>query len=116
MNYVLVFITFAIIATVMIGIAILGTDRVFPGKGFIEWIGKDGIEVSSPKNSPLILSAYPDAQEVQHLEFSSQKNGYHRAEVDEVLTRLAQENERLQTQLKETVSGAGAGSSVAEDA
>lgn len=99
MNFLLVGFTFLVLACVAVGIAMLGSDRLFPARKVFEYVAEDGIEPVSGGEPPLILSERPDAQELTRIRFATAVGGYNRAEVDGVLTRLIAENQRLRTEL-----------------
>lgn len=56
MNYFLVGITFVVLTIVMVGIALLGSDRVFPARKFFENISNDGIEIEGKPSKSKALA------------------------------------------------------------
>lgn len=101
MNYVLVFITFIVLALTMVSIALLGSDRIFPARKVLNHISNDGIAPESDLEMPLVLSSRPTVAEVKRQRFSTSWRGYNPDEVDQALTLLAEENTRLRSQLEE---------------
>lgn len=102
MNFLLVGFTFVVLAFTVVGIAVLGTDRLVPARKVLEFVSRNGIDVASGGETPLILSQHPDAEELTRIRFATAVGGYNRDEVDGVLTQLIAENKRLRNQLHGT--------------
>ncbi|WP_237223423.1 DivIVA domain-containing protein [Rothia nasimurium] len=100
MNYLLVAVTFVVLAAVMAGCAVLGTDRLIPGRKAIEAASKDGVALVPAAEPPLILSDRPDAEELGQIRFATSALGYNRDEVDGVLAKVVAENSRLRQELE----------------
>ncbi|MDO4253318.1 MAG: DivIVA domain-containing protein [Rothia sp. (in: high G+C Gram-positive bacteria)] len=100
MNYLLVAFTFLMLTASMAGLAMLGTDRLFPGRKAIGYFSQDGIELEPGQQPPLLISSTLDSESLTKLSFSTALLGYNKDEVDQLLTRLIQENERLRQQEK----------------
>lgn len=95
MNYLLVFITFLVLSMTMIGVALLGSDRIFPARKFFIYIPNDGILCEEGPDQPLILSEHPDQEELKRIKFATSFLGYKKDEVEQTLSVLSQENQRL---------------------
>lgn len=108
LNYLLVAITFVVLASVLAGCATLGSDRLIPGRKILTYVGEDGIEVVPAGEPPLILSNHPDASELERVRFATSALGYNRDEVDGVLAKVTEENKRLRAELaqRDALSGA----------
>lgn len=100
MNYLLVGVTFVVLAAVMAGCAVLGTDRLIPARKVIETVSKDGVALVPATEPPLILSDRPDADELGRARFATSALGYNRDEVDGVLAKVVAENSRLRQELE----------------
>lgn len=86
---------------VLAGCAVLGSDRLVPGRRLLIYIGEDGVETVSATDPPLILSDHPDSLELERVRFATSLLGYNRDEVDGVLAKVVAENKRLRHQLAE---------------
>ncbi|MDO4917024.1 MAG: DivIVA domain-containing protein [Rothia sp. (in: high G+C Gram-positive bacteria)] len=95
MNYLLVGFTLLVLATTMVALAVLGSDRVFPARRSLQVLAEDGTDVPASGEMPLILSSEPSALEFENLKFSQSFMGYNRDEVDAVIQQLSAENRRL---------------------
>lgn len=100
MNYLLVAVTFVVLAAVMAGCAVLGTDRLIPGRKAIDAVSQDGVALVPAAEPPLILSDCPGAEELEQVRFATSALGYNRDEVDGVLTKVIAENSRLRAELE----------------
>lgn len=110
MNFLLVGLTLLVLAATMVGCAVLGTDRLVPGRRITDHLSESGIDVVSDGEPPLILSDRPDAQELKQLRFATSALGYNRDEVDGVLAKMVAENTRLRQELAATRGEEGSGS------
>lgn len=95
MNYLLVFFTFVVLASVFVGVAVLSTDRLFPARAPLLYFANDGIATESEQELPIIIPASATAGDYQKIRFATAVAGYNKDEVDAVLTRLIADNERL---------------------
>ena len=100
MNYLLVAVTFVVLAAVMAGCAVLGTDRLIPGRKAIDAVSQDGVALVPAAEPPLILSDRTGAEELEQVRFATSALGYNRDEVDGVLTKVIAENSRLRAELE----------------
>lgn len=100
MNYLLVAVTFVVLAAVMAGCAVLGTDRLIPGRKAIDAASKDGLALVPAAEPPLILSDRPGVDELERVRFATSALGYNRDEVDGVLAKVVAENSRLRAELE----------------
>lgn len=100
MNYLLVAVTFVVLAAVMAGCAVLGTDRLIPGRKAIDAVSQDGVALVPAAEPPLILSDRPGSEELEQVRFATSALGYNRDEVDGVLTKVIAENSRLRAELE----------------
>ncbi|WP_237233234.1 DivIVA domain-containing protein [Rothia nasisuis] len=101
MNYLLVGLTCVVLVAVMVGCAVLGSDRLVPGRRATDWVSQDGIDLMPSAEPPLILSARPDQEELKRVRFATSLLGYNRDEVDGALARAASELGRLRAELAE---------------
>lgn len=117
MNYLLVGVTFVVLAAVMAGCAVLGTDRLIPARRVIDAVSRDGIEPVSVAEPPLILSDRPGEGELERVRFAISALGYNRDEVDGVLEKVIAENSRLREELRAVrqVQGLGKSKDAATD-
>lgn len=99
MNYLLVDITFVVLAAVLTGCAVLGSDRLVPGRKTLTYISEDGIEITPAGEPPLILSDRPDSSELERVRFATSILGYRRDEVEGAFLKVTAENKRLRDQL-----------------
>ncbi|GGH59872.1 DivIVA domain-containing protein [Rothia aerolata] len=95
MNYILVIFTLVVLTLTMVGIAVLGTDRLFPARKTIGYIASDGIDLEGNRELPLIVSSSLNRAELEKISFSTALGGYNKDEVDELFVQLIAENERL---------------------
>ena len=89
MNYLLVFITFLVLSMTMIGVALLGSDRIFPARKFFIYIPNDGILCEEGQDQPLILSEHPDQEELKRVKFATSLLGYKKDEVEQTLSAVS---------------------------
>lgn len=106
MNYLLVGLTFLVLAAVVAACAVLGTDRLMPGRRVLDALSSDGVDAAVGGELPLILSDHPRGKELHSIRFSTAFFGYHRDEVDGVLAKLMDENARLRSLLESDSSSA----------
>lgn len=99
MNYLLVGLTFLVLATVVAACAVLGTDRLMPGRRVLDALSSDGVDAAEAGELPLILSDHPRSEEMKRIRFSTSLFGYHKDEVDGVIAKLIDENARLRSLL-----------------
>lgn len=95
LNYLLVAITFVVIMAVLAGCATMGSDRLIPARKTLTHISEDGIDLVPAAEPPLILSDRPDSTELKRVSFATSVLGYNRDEVDGVLAKVIEENQRL---------------------
>lgn len=95
MNYLLVCLTFLVLAVVFIGVSLLATDRLFPARKAILYMTKDGLGIEEDRDMPILLPEGANPADYRAIKIASSVLGYDRQEVDELLTRLITENERL---------------------
>lgn len=97
MNFLLVGLTFVVLAGTAVACAVLGSDRLVPGRKTLDFVAEDGISLDGAGEMPLILSDRPQGEELHRVRFSSALGGYNRDEVDGVLSKLVAENARLRS-------------------
>ncbi|MDY6051632.1 MAG: DivIVA domain-containing protein [Rothia sp. (in: high G+C Gram-positive bacteria)] len=100
MNYLLVAVTFMVLAVVTVACAVLGTDRLVPARKVLDALSQDGLALVPAAEPPVILSERPDAAELGRVRFATSALGYNRDEVDGVLAQVIAENSRLRAQLE----------------
>lgn len=99
MNFLLVGLTFLVLAAVVAACAVLGTDRLMPGRRVLDAVSSDGVDAAGGAEMPLILSDRPRGEELKRIRFSTAFSGYQKDEVDGVLAKLIDENARLRSLL-----------------
>lgn len=101
MNYLLVGLTFIVIAVVFIGVALLATDRLVPARKPILFLAKDGIGVEEDRDMPILLPENADPKDYKVIKLATSAAGYNKQETDELLEQLVTENQKLRAQIKE---------------
>lgn len=104
MNYLLVCLTFLVLAVVFIGVSLLATDRLFPARKAILYAAQDGITLEEDRDMPILLPEGANPADYRAIKIAGEIQGYNRQEVDELLTRLITENERLRAAQRQDTS------------
>ncbi len=85
MTELLVVLTGLVLLLTVVGVVVLGRDRlsgrVVPAR--------DGIDVGPAPRAPLLLPEHPTAEDVERIAFTVRRRGYDPAEVHAVLAHLA---------------------------
>lgn len=100
MNYLLVGVTFVVIAIVFIGVALLATDRLVPARKPILFLARDGVDLAEDRDMPIILPENADPKDYKAVKLVTSLAGYNKQETDDLLKRLVAENENLRSQLR----------------
>lgn len=101
MTELLVVLTGLVLLLTVVGVVVLGRDRLSGRIG----PARDGIAVERAPAAPLVLPEHPTRQDVERIAFSVRRRGYDPGEVHAVLAHLA---DRLPPEDPPSAGGPGA--------